>query len=233
MKNLLLAPFKNKAKVAEADLYVYGDIGPWDDWGQVSAKSVIAALKEIGGASTLNVRINSVGGDVFEGIAIYRQLSNYAGNVVVHIDGIAASIASIIAMAGKTIKMGDNAQMMIHNPAGGAWGDHRTVSKFLELLKNTKETLIDTYRKKSKTEKSTLSAWMDDETWFRAEDAKKHGFVDEIVGSSEEPELDNRSVVLLAGYKNVPKNLLPDQQLVAKAKLASMQMAVKRGGMTA
>lgn len=233
VKNLLLAPFKNKAKVKSADLYIYGDIGPWDDWGQVSAKSVIAAIKEIGQAETLNIRVNSVGGDVFEGIAIYRQLTQYSGNVVVHIDGIAASIASIIAMAGNTVKMGDNAQIMIHNPSGVIGGDHRAIAKYLDLLVKTKETLVDTYRKKTKTSRDTLSAWMDDETWFRAADALKYGFVDEVVGSTEDPELDNRSVVILAGYKKTPKEILPSQSLVAKAKLASMQMAIKRGGITA
>ena len=237
MKNLLIAPFRNKAKQEVADLFIYGDIGPYDDCGQVSAKSVVTALKEIGAVSNLNVRINSVGGDVFEGIAIYQLLAKHPANVTVQIDSVAASIASIIAMAGKKVKIADNGTLMIHNPTRGAYGDEHEFARALKMLQGAKATLVDTYRRRVTADRDKISAWMNDETWFSPSEAKKHGFVDEIVDTgvdkSEPAEMDNRSIVLLAGYKKTPKDLLPDKHLAAKAKLASMVMMSRFGGQSA
>src|SRR6478609_6695251 len=112
------AGYSIKAKGTTAgEIYIYEDVG--DSWfGGVTAKQFAADLKELGPVQTLDVRINSGGGDVFDGLAIYRQLVDHPAKVVSHIDGFAASIASIIAMAGDEIRISEAGFVMIHD----AWG---------------------------------------------------------------------------------------------------------------
>jgi ATP-dependent Clp protease protease subunit len=113
--------FFAKAKGKTGDLYIYEDIGSgW--FGGIGPNDVKEALDEVGSVDTLNIYINSPGGSVFDGMAIYNQLKRFAARKVVHIDGIAASIASVIAMAGDEIVCAPNAMMMIHDPFGIAAG---------------------------------------------------------------------------------------------------------------
>ena len=163
-----------------ADVYIYDEIGEGMFGGGISAISVIDQLKALG-SRELNVRINSPGGSVFEGVAIYNALARHAGEVTTHIDGIAASIASIIAMAGKRVLIAENAMMMIHNPWSFAGGDSAQMRKTADVLDQIKETLITTYATRTGIERESIARMMDEETWMTASEAVAQKFADESV----------------------------------------------------
>ena len=129
------------------ELLIYSDIGESFFYDSVSAKSIKSQLDGMTGA--LSVRINSPGGDVFDGFAIYNLLAQYEGQVTVHIDGLAASAASVIAMAGDEIIMADNALMMIHDPWTISVGDSSEMRSTADLLDKIKGSIVTTYLSKS------------------------------------------------------------------------------------
>lgn len=163
------------AKTGEIWLY---DVVGEGFFGGMSAKQFADELKGLGSVDTINLRINSPGGSVFDGVAIYNQLKRHPANIVVDIDGLAASIASVIAMAGDEIRMADNAMMMIHDPSGFSMGDSSEMRKTADLLDQIKNTIVDTYGKRSKSSVKDIANWMEAETWFSAEDAVVKGFAD-------------------------------------------------------
>lgn len=158
-----------------AEVFIYGDIG---DYG-VSAASFIADLKMIS-AANLDVRICSAGGSVFDGMAIFSALERHPAAVTVHIDGIAASIASVIAMAGDMVHMPANALMMIHNPSGIEFGEADDLRKYADILDKVKDTIIACYTGKTGLDAGEVSTMMDDETWMTAAAAMELGFCDYI-----------------------------------------------------
>lgn len=161
---------------------IYGDIGE-SMWGEsVSAVDVKASLENMTGDIT--VRINSGGGDVFDGIAIYNLLDQYDGNVTVKIDALAASAASVIAMAGDSIEMADNALMMIHDPWTISLGDSADMRKTADLLDKIRDSIVTTYQAKSSLSTEDISAMMNDETWFSANEAISNGFATSVGGES-------------------------------------------------
>ena len=125
--------------------------------------------------------INSPGGDCVAAAQIYNMLSEYPGKVTVKIDGIAASAASVIAMAGNEVLMSPVSCMMIHNPATFAWGDHTEMKKAMELLDAVKESIINAYVLKTGQSRAKLSHLMDAETWMDANKAVELGFADGIL----------------------------------------------------
>ena len=125
--------------------------------------------------------INSPGGSVFSAVAIANTLKNHKAKVTANIDGLAASAATIITSACDTVRMPKNALFMIHNPITFAYGNNQEMQKTVEMLDKVKNSIIETYLSKTKTDKETLSELMDNETWMDAETAKEYGFVDEIV----------------------------------------------------
>ena len=129
----------------------------------------------------LEVIINSGGGDVFAGSEIYTTLKSYAGNVTVKIVGIAASAASVIAMAGNKVIMSPTAQLMIHNVSSRASGDYRDMSHSADVLKNANETIANAYRIKSGMSQEKFLDLMDKETWMTAQQAVENGLVDEVM----------------------------------------------------
>ena len=166
-------------------IYLYGTVG-YD----IDASYVRMALDEASDGD-LELRINSGGGDVFEGQAIYSLLESWkttTGNrVIVYIDGIAASVASVIAMAGSDIQMSSNALMMIHNPwtpaAVGGADDLRDLANVLDKIR---ETIVTVYETRSGIDRDAIGLMMDEETWFTAAEAVNFGFADQIVNASEE-----------------------------------------------
>lgn len=160
-----------------ADIYIYDEISPY----VVSAQGVVAQLNALKDVPTLNVRINSPGGSVFEGVAIYNALARHAGTVNVFVDGLAASIASVIAMAGKTINIAENAMMMIHNPSCIVWGEAAELRKQADVLDQIKETIINTYSTRTGKGRKALAELMDAETWLTAKDAVDGKFADVCV----------------------------------------------------
>ena len=133
------------------------------------------------GTGDITVWINSPGGDCVAAAQIYNMLSNYKGKVTVKIDGIAASAASVIAMAGDTVLVSPVSMLMIHNPATMAWGDHAEMQKAMDMLSEVKESIINAYVLKTGLSRPKLSHLMDAETWMDANKAVELGFADDIM----------------------------------------------------
>lgn len=137
------------------------------------------------GAGDITVWINSPGGDCVAAAQIYNMLSNYKGKVTVKIDGIAASAASVIAMAGDTVLVSPVSMLMIHNPATMAWGDHAEMQKAMDMLSEVKESIINAYVLKTGLSRPRLSHLMDAETWMDANKAVELGFADDIMARAK------------------------------------------------
>lgn len=148
-----------------------------------SPNDVISAIDEANGEA-LDVEINSGGGSVFAGSEIYTALKSYEGEVTTKIVGIAASAASVIAMAGKKVLMSPTAQMMIHNVSTEMSGDYRQMEHASEVLKTANKTIANAYQIKTGRTQEELLGLMDNETWFTAQKAKELGFVDEVMFES-------------------------------------------------
>ena len=146
------------------------------------------------GTGDITLWINSPGGDCVAAAQIFNMLSEYPGKVTVKIDGLAASAASVIAMAGTEVWMSPVSMMMIHNPATVAWGDHSEMKKAMELLDAVKESIINAYVRKTGQSRAKLSHLMDAETWMDANKAVELGFADDILFQKEEQGDDGDSV---------------------------------------
>lgn len=133
------------------------------------------------GSGDITVWINSPGGDCVAASQIYSMLMDYKGNVTVKIDGIAASAASVIAMAGTKVLMAPTALMMIHNPMTAAFGDHEDMQKAIEMLNEVKESIINAYEIRTNLSRAKLSHLMSSETWMNAKKAIELGFADDIL----------------------------------------------------
>lgn len=182
----------------QAEILLYGPIADERSWygNESSPRQFAEDLDSLGGRD-VTVRINSGGGDVFAAQAIHNQLAGYRGKVTVRIDGLAASAATIVAMAGDMIIMPENALMMIHNPAVGM-SDFYTadeLEKVRTVLETIKSSIIAAYRKRANCTEEELTAMMDAETWLSAEDCVKYGFADEIEGTVE-PVIDGHTLVV-------------------------------------
>lgn len=133
------------------------------------------------GNGPVTIWINSPGGDCIAASQIYAMLMDYKGDVTVKIDGIAASAASVIAMAGTKVFMAPTALMMIHNPATMAFGDHVDMAKAIDMLNEVKESIINAYEIRTNLSHAKLSHMMDETTWMNAKKAIELGFADEIL----------------------------------------------------
>lgn len=140
------------------------------------------------GEGDITVWLNSPGGDVFAAAQIYNMLRDYRGNVTIKIDGLAASAASVIAMAGNTVLVSPVAMMMIHNPATLAIGNARDMERAIAMLNEVKESILNAYEGKTGLSRARLSHMMDDETWFNAKKAVELGFADKILFDSGDAE---------------------------------------------
>lgn len=138
------------------------------------------------GTGPITVWINSPGGDCVAAAQIYNMLMDYPGDVTVNVDGIAASAASVIAMAGSRVCMSPTSLMMIHNPLTVAMGDSTEMRKAIQLLDEVKESIINAYEIKTSLPREQLSSLMDAETWMNANRAKELGFCDEILFTDEQ-----------------------------------------------
>jgi ATP-dependent protease ClpP protease subunit len=181
-------PFAAARKGQAATLYLYDMIGkdPWTGEG-TDAKDIVAAIEEAKGADSLEIHVNSPGGYVFEGIAIFNAIRSFSGAKTVYVDGVAASIASIIALAGDRVIMNEGSMFMIHDPMGGLFSMgsadqiEEDARKTVVALRKCRETLLDIYTNATGRTVSEVSAWMTAETWMTAAEALDRGFADEIV----------------------------------------------------
>lgn len=161
------------------EVYLYGVITDekWfdEDVTPTWFKDQIAKLKNL---KNINLYINSPGGGVFAGMAIYNIINRLTADITAYIDGLAASIASVVAMAADKIIMPKNALMMIHNPMGCACGYAEDLRKEADLLDRVKVSIMSTYQDRTKKDEKKISAMMDAETWMTGEEAVKNGFAD-------------------------------------------------------
>ena len=183
----------------ERTLYLNGVISEDTWWGdEVTPKMFKEELES--GSGNITVWINSPGGDVFAAAQIYNMLMDYKGQVTVKIDGIAASAASVIAMAGGDVFMSPVSMLMIHNPSTIAIGDSEEMLRAKALLDEVKESIINAYELKSGLSRTKLSHLMDAETWMNANKAIELGFADKILFKEEEESsiLDDGQVLLFS-----------------------------------
>jgi len=204
-KRFFAAAMKNES---ELELLVYDSIGEsW--WGDgVTAKSIKAKLDEAGDVNKITVRINSPGGDVFEGSAIYSLLSQHKAEVEMYIDGLAASAAFTVAMAGDKIHISESAMMMCHNAWGMCIGDAREMEKTAEVLQKVSSTMCDIYSKKCGMSAEEVQLLMDAETWMNAADAVEKGFADDVITRTEEEDKEAKA---LAGSWDLSKMRLKNK----------------------
>ena len=155
------------------------------------------------------VWLNSPGGDVFAASQIYNMLKEYNGKVTVKIDGIAASAASVIAMAGSEILMSPVAMMMIHNPATVIYGEASDLQSGIDMLSEVKESIINAYEQKTSLPRNKISKMMDAETWFSAQKAVELGFADKVLYEDSEEVTDgfifDKVTVTNALIRKIPK----------------------------
>lgn len=194
-----------------------------DFFGQgVTARSVSEQLASNPDAKKILIRMNSPGGDVFEGNAIYNMLRAVADtdgrDITVQVHGLAASMASVLMLAGSKVVAAENAMIMIHNPWGIAIGDATRMRKRADMLDKVKTTLLNIYERNSDVDREKLDAMMDAETWMTAAEAKELGFVDEVVESfGEKAEASDRSLKVLNSFDKTPTHLLRIPDRVAAA----------------
>lgn len=180
------------------ELYIYDQIGG-DWWSEgVTPKAVADALAQVKGVKTLNVFINSPGGNVFDGVAIYNEIRRFDANKVVHVDGIAASAASMIAMAGDEVVIAHNATMMIHEPWSIAIGNAAEMREAADLLdKISDASVLESYSRTGQT-REQLKAWMAAETWMNATEAVERRFADRVIGPKKKSEGDDSAAARAA-----------------------------------
>jgi len=181
----------------ETEIMIYDVIG----WPFISADNFVRALAEIT-AKTVTVRINSPGGDVFDGMAIFNALKTYNGKVVTRIEGIAASMASVIALAGKEVQAYANTMYMIHEPYAFTAGNQYSLRELADILEKMSGQMIDIYSSNASPGKREIAQMMKDEAWLTAKEAKEKGFIDTVLdGKGAKAQFD------LSMFSNVPDGL--------------------------
>jgi len=198
--------------VANDEKWIYELFG----YEVTTPKDVDQLLNEVDNED-LEVLINSPGGDVYSGSEIYTILKDHANNVDVKIVGVAASAASVVAMAGDSVKISPTAQIMIHNVSSGAQGDYREMEHQAEVLKNYNKSIANAYRLKTNLSEEELLDLMNSEKWLNAQEAKSKGFVDEIMfdeGNKLAASFNtNDEVMLPPKVVNKLRDLLKDKDL--------------------
>jgi ATP-dependent Clp protease protease subunit len=205
---------ENKAEPDEATVYLYDEIS----WFGVDAGQFVKDLNDIK-AKTIHLRFNSPGGSVFDGTAIFNAIKQHKSKTVSHIDGLAASIASVIALASDEVRMAENAFLMIHDPWSIVIGNADTMREEAELLDKVGKTIAKTYMDKSGKDEKEIKAMMNAETWLTAEEAKEAGFVDII---EENDEKAKATLFDLSVFANVPAQLKGDKRTPTARELESI-----------
>lgn len=210
--------FKNAAESqsGETELEFYGPISEFSFWGdEVTPRLFKDQLYANGSGKPVTVRLNSPGGDLIAASVIAATIRDYPGKVTVKVDGLAASAAVMVALAGDTVEMNASAYMMIHNPMVGLLG-YFNVDELKDLiteLKTIKNGIVEGYQSRTKMEAEKLAKLMDDETWLTASEAVAFGFADSItpIGGGKASLVNFASV--LTNYVNTPPALLADVEV--------------------
>jgi len=197
--------YEIKNKSDKAEIWIYEMIGE-DFWsgGGVTAKDFQKELSAIK-APAIDLHINSPGGEVFEGIAIYNLIKQHPAEVTTYIDGLAASIASVVALAGDTIYMAENALFMVHNPWGCECGDSADMRKMADRLDVIRDSIAKAYISKTDKTEDEINALIDEETWMDADEALELGFIDEVTEKMDMAACAKFVPIMAkAGFKHVP-----------------------------
>lgn len=181
-------------------LYLYDVIGDWGVPAAGFAKALAAMTADV-----VHLRINSPGGDVMDGRAMATAIAQYPGKVISHIDGLAASAATYVAIAASEVEISEGAFFMIHNAWAVAIGNKASMTEMAALLDKVDGTIIADYKRKTGKDEAQIVSWMGAETWFTAQEAVDHGFVDRIVPAAKSG--GDAKAWNLGAYKNAPAAL--------------------------
>jgi len=195
--------FKVEASSGAYLVSIYGDIGT-----EVRAADVKRALSGIPSSSEIELRVTTDGGHVLEGTAIYNLIKQHPGRVVAYVDGVAASMGSLIIMAADYIYIAENAYLMIHNPSGGAVGESADLQKAADFVGRVQTTMRGVYSARSGKSDDDMQTIMDAETWYIGQEAVDAGFADEVVAATVEDMAAHIKPDTLTAYKNIPDSLL-------------------------
>lgn len=217
---------KQSAETDTLDMYIYGDVeGDYFDWwewemveSETSANHFREELNKYPDVKRINIYINSYGGSVFEGTAIYSQLRRHPAEKVVYIDGFACSIASVIAMAGDKVIMPSNTMMMIHDAMAGVFGNARQLRKTADDLDTIMEGNRQAYLDKSngKISEEKLKELLENETWLTAQQCLEYGFADEVL--SREVDMTDAKQMLQKANKTLEQQLNYNKVLAAQVR---------------
>jgi len=205
-----------ESESGEAEIEFYGYISEYSWWDDdITPAKFKADLYNLGKGGPVTIRIHSGGGDVYAASAIRSMIVDYPGRVTTRIDGLCASAATYIAMAGDQVRMQDSAFFMIHNPWMITLGDEGELKKAAEFLGTIKKGIVETYQSKTKLSNEKISEMMDNETWMTALEAKELGFVDEVISGRAKifDSLKNAAVLnMVRNYTNVPPEVLASSE---------------------
>ncbi len=191
----------------ETELEFYGPISEYSWWGDEVTPKLFKEQLNANGKSPVTVRLNSPGGDLIAASVISAMIKDYPGRVTVKVDGMAASAAVMVALAGDKVLMNASAYMMVHNPMVGLLGyfNVEELKGLIDELKIIKNGIVEGYAARTKLDLEKLSKLMDDETWMTASEAVALGFADGIITTSSKASMVNFS--LPYGYRNMPKSM--------------------------
>ena len=193
--------YRIQAKADSADIYIYDYIGMWG----VEAGDFTKDLSTIQSKAKINLYINSPGGNVFDGMAIYNALLSVKSKLTVHVMGLAASMASVIMLAGDTRIVYQGAMVMIHNPWGGVSGTASEMRETADLLDKITEQIVNLYVNATGQSEDQIRDWMNAETWFSAEESIEHNFSTEL---SEQEAAASIKNTYAKKYHNVPSDIV-------------------------
>lgn len=210
---------ETQEQTQERTLFLNGTIAE-ESWFDDDVTPQLFKDELMSGSGNITVWINSPGGDCVAAAQIYNMLMDYKGDVTVKIDGIAASAASVIAMAGTKVLVSPVSMLMIHNPMTAAFGNSEEMQKAIEMLSSVKDSIINAYEIKTGLSRAKLSHLMDAETWMDANKAVELGFADEIMQrNSESEEVPTPAVSMLYSKANVVNSLM--EKIAAKCTIGS------------
>ena len=220
--------WKNKTEMAERTLFLNGTIAE-ESWFDDDVTPQLFKNELMSGSGNITVWINSPGGDCVAAAQIYNMLMDYKGDVTVKIDGIAASAASVISMAGTKVLVSPVSMLMIHNPMTAAFGNSEEMQRAIEMLGSVKDSIINAYEIKTGLSRAKLSRLMDAETWMDANKAVELGFADGIMSRTDETEdMVAPTVSMLYSKANVVNSLM--EKIAAKCAIAPKPTVPERTG---
>lgn len=211
---------QNEEEVTERILFLNGTIAE-ESWFDDDVTPRLFKEELNGGNGNITVWINSPGGDCVAAAQIYNMLMEYKGDVTVKIDGIAASAASVIAMAGTKVLMSPVSMLMIHNPMTIAFGNKGEMEKAISMLDEVKESIINAYEIKTGMSRAKLSHLMDSETWMDAHKAVELGFADDILKRSDTTDIEVPQVSMMYSKAQVVNSLM--ERIATKCKIENKE----------